>query len=358
MNLILLLLVCQTGDETVLATAERLFLDGNLEAASEMIASHSWASDSLWSSAGLVGELCSGGFSFPLEPFTGVQSGEYQVTVQVEFSYEAVPADSLRLFIPVPAELPWQSYASEPCVIHEGIQGECFTENGWLVLEGVAQGRVSALFTVPVSVSCGFFTGTGLPGIEEAMVCFPGEDDFMDRCLNTDLFWAGGDRVYLESVRLARAEPNPMRLAERIQDRISGFTSGTEPVDQRILHIPSAEIALDGELKNSLGGVFLGASILRRWQIPAIPAPGRFASGSAAGFVLFVHIKPFGWMALSPLPQNFIAVGSSEPPVLRSWASGVPGLTVFAERRGENPFWHAIPVTSDSIGYRVEFTLH
>lgn len=355
-NIILLFLFCQTGDETVLATAERLFHSGNTETAAEMITSHEWSSDSLWSRAGLLRDLCTESFNVVLEPFQGESVYEYQGMVQVEIHAIFNPGDSLRLIVPVPAELPWQTFTDEPEITVSGIQGNHELCAGWLLIEGVPQGEVSAEFSVPVEASCMVFNGSEVAGTEDAMVFFPGEDPFMDTCLDEMVFWSGGDRIYLESVRLARAEPNPMRLLDRVRERIAGFSMGTDPVNQHILLVPAAELALEDNMDNSAGGVLLAAAILRRWQIPALAVPGRFNGGTSAAYVLFVHVKPFGWMVLSPVPGDFTAFGASEHPEIRSWPWGVPGLTVYAETRSSETLWHSVPSDSSGIEYTVRTT--
>ena len=348
MNLLLLILFCRGGDETVLATAERLYHNGDLETAAEIISSHVWSSDSLWSRAGLFLQLCTEGLSLTLEPIQGetVYNFHGDVRVEVECSFSC--GDSLRLYIPVPSELPWQIHSERAEISVRGIQQYSVLSSGWLLLEGVSQGQISAVFSVPVTASCDLFAGSGAAEDSDAMVFYPGEDPFMDSCLDEHVFWAGGDIVYLESVSLARAEPNPIMLIERVRDRIAGFSLGTDPVDQRILLTPASELCLTGEMDNSAGGVLLAAAILRRLQIPALAVPGRFNLGRSSGYVLFVHVKPFGWMILSPVPGDFIAFGTPEPPPVRSWSWGVPGLTVYAESQNSDFLWSAL--SPDSIG--------
>lgn len=356
MNLLLLFLICQTGDETVLSTAERLFHSGSLDAASEMISSHQWSSDSLWSRAGLIRELCIDCFSMTPDPIQGESVYDYQCMVRVGINCSFNPGDSLRLLVPVPSELPWQTLSDDPEISVNGIQEYHFLTSGWLLIEGVSQGDISADFSVPVRASCGVFTGSEVAGVEDAMVCFPGEDPFMDSCLDRSVFWSGGDRVYLESVSLAAGEPNPMRLLDRVRDRVTGFSMGTVPLDQSILLVPAAELALEGKMNNSAGGVILAAALLRRWQIPAMAAPGRFDGGLSAAYVLFVHVKPFGWMTLSPVPGDFVAFGTPEPPPVRSWPWGVPGLTVFAEYQNSDSFWSSLSPDSIGLTYTVDFS--
>jgi len=356
MNLLLLFLICQTGDETVLSTAERLFHSGSLDAASEMISSHRWSSDSLWSRAGLIRELTIHGFSMTPDAIQGESVYDYQCTVRIGIDCFFNPGDSLRLFIPVPSEFPWQTLSGDPEISVSGIQEYHVLSSGWLFIEGVSEGDVSAVYSVPVRASCGVYNSSEVPGAEDAMVCFPGEDPFIDSCLDQGVFWSGGDRVYLESVSLARGEPNPMRLLGRVRDRISGFCSGNDPVDQSILLVPTAELALDDKMNNSAGGVLLAAAILRRWQIPAMAAPGRFDGGLSAAYVLFAHVKPFGWMVLSPVPGDFIAFGTPELPPVRSWPWGVPGLTVFAESQNSDSLWSALPLDSIGLTYTVGFS--
>ena len=320
-----------------------------------MISSHQWTSDSLWSRAGLLGELSVNGYSVETDPIQGDAVYDVQGVVRVEISCSFSPGDSLRLFVPVPSDLPWQVLTGDPEVSLTGLQEYSIFSSGWLLLEGISQGEISSVFSVPVRASCGVFNGSEVPGVEDAMVCFPGEDTFMDSCLDQNVFWSGGDRVYLESVSLARGEPNPMRLLERARNRIAGVCSGSDPVDQSILIVPGAELALQGKMDNSVGGVLLAAAILRRWQIPAVAAPGRFNGGVSAGYVLFVHVKPFGWMTLSPVPGDFIAFGTSEPPPVRSWPWGVPGLTVYAESQNSSSFWRSLSRDSLGLTYTVDF---
>ncbi len=67
-----------------------------------------------------------------------------------------------------------------------------------------------------------------------------------------------------------------------------------------------------------------------------------------------MNVVPFGWMALSPVPPDFIAIGAAEPPEARSWHSGVPGITVYAELKRDNGFWSAVPAGSSIIQYSVD----
>lgn len=353
--------MCQSSetpeDALVLATSERLFLNGNPEAAAEMISSHSWSPDSIWSRAGLILELCRGGFSHPMPPMNSSDTVGFTALVETRVRGSFTPGDSLRLLVPVPAELPWQQTSVAQGADVRGLSGASSSRPGWLVVEGVAAGEVEVAISHEVSVSSTPFQGTEAPGIEEAMVYFPGEDPFMDSCMDTSVFWSGGDMVYMESVRLARGEPNPMMLAALLKDHLERFFHGSAPVEETILLTPAATLALRGELNNSAGGAFLGAAILRNWQIPSLPVPGRFSGGQDAGCALFVNVVPFGWMALSPLPAGFTAMGTAEPPEARSWHSGVPGLTVYAESKGEDGFWTAVPAGSTDMHYSVDISL-
>lgn len=359
--MLLLWVMCQSSetpeDALVLATSERLFLNGNPEAAAEMISSHSWSPDSIWSRAGLILELCRGGFSHPMPPMVDSGAGGFSAMVETRVRGSFAPGDSIRLLVPVPAELPWQQTAVAQSADVRGLSGASSSRPGWLVVEGVAAGEVEVAISHEVSVSSTPFHGTEAPGIEEAMVYFPGEDPFMDSCLDTFVFWAGGYMVYMESVQLARAEPNPMRLAAVLRNYLNGFFQGSAPVEETILLTPAATLALGEGLKNSAGGAFLGAAILRNWQIPALPVPGRFAEGQGTGYALFMNVKPFGWMAISPLPAGFTAMGTAEPPEVSSWHSGVPGLTVYAESKGEDGFWTAVPAGSTDMHYSVDVSL-
>lgn len=353
--------MCQSSetpeDALVLATSERLFLNGNPEAAAEMISSHSWFPDSIWSRAGLILELCRGGFSHPMPPMVDSGAGGFSALVETRVRGSFTPGDSLRLLVPVPAELPWQQTSVAQGADVRGLSGLSSSHPGWLVVEGVVTGGVEVSVSHRVSASSIPFQGREAPGVEEAMVYFPGEDPFMDSCMDTSVFWSGGDMVYMESVRLARGEPNPMMLAALLKDHLEGFFHGSAPVEETILLTPAATLALRGELNNSAGGAFLGAAILRNWQIPSLPVPGRFSGGQDAGCALLVNVVPFGWMALSPLPAGFTAMGTAEPPEARSWHSGVPGLTVYAESKGEDGFWTAVPAGSTDMHYSVDFSL-
>ncbi len=354
-------MICQPGetpgDATVYAASERLFLNGNQEAAAEMISSHMWSSDSIWSRAGLILELCRGGFSHPMPPMSSSGTGGFAALVETRVLGSFTTGDSLRLLVPVPPELPWQQTSLVQGPELRGLSGVSGSHTGWLVVEGVVTGGVEVAFSHEVSVTYMPFQGMEAPGIEEAMVYFPGEDPFMDSCMDTSVFWSGGDMVYMESVRLARGEPNPMMLAALLMDYLNDLYRGSAPVEETILLTPPASLALRGELNNSAGGAFLGAAILRNWQIPAIAVPGRFNGGQDTGYALFVNVVPFGWMTLSPIPRDFVAIGTAEPPEAGSWHSGVPGLTVYAELKGENRFWTAVPAGSTDIQYTVGITL-
>jgi len=349
--------VAQSGDQTVLSAAERFFLQSDFIRASELIDSHIWSEDSVWSRAGLIRELCDGGWNVacPLMASSGVHPGS--CSVRVSLTGEFSPGDSVRVFLPIPAELPWQFPAGTPSISLTGINGEVGVFQGWLFVSGEAAGSFEVTLHQMVDMNpCGF-AGIDAPGVSEAMVPFPGEDPFTDRCLDTEVFWAGTDPVYLESVRLAAGEPNPMRLIQRIISRSAALYEACLPVNEQVLLRPASALALDNNLQNSMGAASLGASVFRRWQIPALAVPGRFGSDGAPGFLLAAYIKPYGWMVVSPFPEGFTAMGSFDPPPMKSWFNGISGISFQAEYRGDDGFWHAVPVNAQEFSHSVEITV-
>lgn len=350
-------LVSRSGDETVLATAERYFFQEDYQQAAEYIEAHQWSDQLLWNRAGLLGELCTGGWSIECPLMSPGEYNPFTAEIRILLTGRFQAGDSVRVCVPVPAELPWQTPLGEPEVSVSGINGSAQVFDSWLVVEGCAEETFSITVTQQVSTESRGFVGVDAPGTEEAMVPFPGEDVFLDKCLNTDEFWAGEDLVYMESVRLAAREPNPVRLVQRVIDRVSGNFRGFASVDQNVLLYPSSTLALQGSLNNSLGGASLGASILRRWQIPALVVPGRTGQTGIPGFLLCVYVKPFGWMTVSPYPAGFIALGGYQQPEHRSWINGVPGICFHAEYLGANGFWNAIPFNSSDFSHSVEIVI-
>jgi len=350
---ILSILLCQSGDETAAATAERLFHQGSWDMASDLVNSTDWKTQELWNRAGLILELCGEGFSFelavpPERPAT-LFSGDYRAEVSCSTGY----GDSLRLAVPIPSSLPWQS-ADTPRVSMEGLEGSFAEDSGWVIIEGLSSGLVSVSIAAEFRREAESFPGREATGADDALLAYPGEDPFLDRCLELGGPSSRDDGIYLESVSLARGEPNPMGLVERCVSRISPLIQGRMPVDWRILDSHPAVMALEGSLDNSAGAVYLGVSILRRWGIPAYAAPGRFAEGSEGCFVLFAHVKPFGWMALTPVPGDLAVLGTQFHPPVSSWPSGVPGLTVYGETKPSGGLWSAIPAGSHTLRQTVE----
>lgn len=360
-NTIATILLCtfaaQSGDQTVLATAERLFYSGDFQQSADMIDSHSWIDSSLWSKAGLIRELCHGGWSFqcPAMPLGDFQP--YNSLVSISLSGEFQIGDSVRVSVPIPAELPWQFPLDSPDITVTGISGSVEASQGWLILEGVSEGAFEVSISQSVSVIATGFPGVDAPGGPEAMVPFPGEYPFLDRCLDTDVFWTGGDAVYMESAILAAGEPNPIRLVSRVIDAVSVFYGNSDPMIEQVLLKPVSELAVRGEMFNSMGGSALGAAVLRRWQIPALVVPGSWSDSGARGFLLATFVKPFGWMVISPCPNGFTALGSFDPPHMRSWFNGIAGITFQAEYLGSNGFWYAVSVDSHEFSHSVEILI-
>ncbi len=360
-NSIATVLLCtfaaQSGDQTVLSTAERFFLRDDFQQAADMIDSHTWTNESLWSRAGLLRELCDGGFSIECPVMNQYASQQFNTSVSVVFTGEFQAGDSVRILLPVPVELPWQSFTETADISFSGIEGAFDIEGGWLVLQGRSSGSFEIRVSQQVSIDPTMFPGTSAPGSAEAMVPFPGEDPFLDRCLDTEVFWAGGDAVYRESSILAAGEPNPMVLVARVIDAISVFYRNSNAVVEQILLYPISELTLQNDMQNSPGGASLGAAVLRRWQIPALVVPGRWEETGSAGFLLAAYVKPFGWMVISPFPRGFTAMGSFDPPAVHSWFNGLSGITFHAEYLESYGLWHAIPVDSPEFTHNVEILI-
>ncbi len=354
------LIVClfgETSDQTVLATVERFFYRGDFEQAAEMIEANQWTDESLWSEAGLLLELCGPGFSVPISVISGDAFYPQSSIVSMSFSGLFQTEDSIRIILPIPSELPWQTFAAPPELEVSGFDGEVVQNKGWLILSGLPLDSVQISFRQQVNMSPSGYPEPSTPGFSEAMVPFPGESSLFDSCLETEYFWLGGDKVYMESVRLASGEPNPMRLLQRVVTYIVSYFSGTDMISDNILLTPVSELALSGELTNSLGGASLGVSILRSWQIPAMVVPGRFGQGREFGFLLASYVKPFGWMIVSPYPAGFVSTGSFVLPEKASWFNGIPGVAFQAEYLGEDNLWHAIPINSADFVYKVKMEL-
>lgn len=317
-------------------------MGGDREAALQMIESIPWTVDSLWSRAGLIGQLCTDSFSVELPAMTSASAGNRRFEIHIKYRLFVPGADSVRILLPVPQELPWQYSSGDIDMEVNGLNGDSRTYPGWLEFSGIQEDTVTVFLSGLVTTVNNPYPGANVTGVEDAMVCYPGEDPFIDSCLDLLEGWTGGDRIYVESVTLARGEPNPMRLAERVLDRISEEFSVPGEIDERILLTPESELALQGELSGSAAGAFLGAAIIRRWQIPALPVTGAYNGGSSSGYALYLHVKPFQWMSLSPVPEDFVALGSVSAPEMRSWPWGVPGLAAIAEYRGEDCRWHAV----------------
>ncbi len=357
-NSIATVLLCtfaaQSGDQTVLSTAERFFFRDDFQQTADLIDSHTWVTESLWSRAGLLRELCDHGFNIQCPVMNQYASRQFNSSVSVSLAGEFQSGDSVRIILPVPAELPWQTFTETVDISISGIEGAFNTEGGWLVLQGRSSGPFEIRVSQQVSVDPTTFPGINAPGSAEAMVPFPGEDPFLDRCLDTEVFWAGGDAVHMESSLLAAGEPNPMVLVERVIDAVSVFYRISNSAVEQILLYPVSELTLQGEMQNSLGVAFLWSAVLRRWQIPALVVPGRWEETGSTGFLLAAYVKPFGWMVISPYPQGFTAMGSFDPPAVRSWFNGLSGITFHAEYMESDGLWHAIPVDSPEFTHNVE----
>ena len=358
-NLLVSTLLCTqlaaSGDQTVLATAERFFYREDFQQASELIDLHVWMDNSLWKQAGLIRELCSSGLSIECSALPETDINPVSNSISVRLSGEFQSGDSVRIILPVPAELPWQQLDTTPYISFSGFSiGTEEESNGWLTITGRSTGLFEIELTRSVVVNPPLFPGSDAAGIDDATLPFPGEDPFLDSCLSTDLFWVGGDIVYLESVALATAEPNPMRLVERVISSIAPYFSSSSDFTNQILVRPVSEMTLEGEMSNSLGAASLGAALLRRLQIPAIVVPGYWGVDGSPGFLLATYVKPFGWMVISPYPAGFTATGSFDPPECNSWFNGIPGITFHAEYLGNDGFWHAVRVDSPEFTYSVE----
>ncbi len=360
MGMLITILLCtsasESTDQTVLSTAERLFFQDDFQQCAEMIDLHSWTDGALWSRAGLIRELCDTEWRVECPVMTADGYSPYTSTVNISVSGELSPGDSVRVVVPVPAELPWQTPSGDASVLFTGISGSSEVSDGWLTVEGVSEGTFAVVFNQQVVVDPPPWPGVHASGYEEAMVPFPGEDPFLDSCLSTDVFWAGGDAVYMASVMLAAGVPNPMELVEVVIDFISDYYRDTFPATQQILVYPASELAIQNKMFNSFTGAAAGAAFLRRWQIPAMAVPGYWDGTGYSGFVLACYIKPFGWMIVSPLPGGFTATGSMEPPAVRSWFNGLPGISCYAEYLDEDDLWHAIPANSPEFSCSVEIS--
>lgn len=358
-NSIITILLCTqvvTGnDQTVFATAERFFYRKDFQQASELIDSHAWTDNSVWKQAGLIRELCDGDSFVENLVLPVTDTHPTSCSVSVQLSGEFAGGDSVRVMLPVPAELPWQQLDAVPCISWTGFSSLTTEENnGWLTVTGRTTGPFSVELTRAVNIDPPLFPGSDAAGTEEATFPFPGEDSFLDSCLSTDFFWLGGDIVHLESVTLAAAEPNPMRLVERVVSSISPYFASSSDFTNQLLVRPVSEMTIEGEMSNSLGAASLGAAILRRWQIPAIVVPGYWGVEESPGFLLATYVKPFGWMMISPYPEGFIATGSFDPPQCNSWFNGIPGITFHAEYLGNDGFWHAVRIDSPEFTLTVE----
>ncbi len=353
-TILLCVLTAQGTDETVLSAVERFFYRSDFQQAAEMIDSHQWLDSALWGKAGLLRELCDQGWSFACPAMPQGDFQPFSTTVSINLSGEFLSGDSVRVLIPLPVELPWQTFVDSPEINLTGISGVMDISSGLLTVQGISEGVFEVVISQSLKITPPVFPGPDIPGSNEAMVPFPGESVFFDICLNTDVFWAGEDVVYMESTVLAAREPNPMRLVQRIIDYVNAYYSGSSPVTHRILLEPSSELAIAGEMYNSLGGATLGAAILRRWQIPAFVVPGRFGNNGSMGFLLATYVKPFGWMVISPYPDDFTAIGTFEHPLMNSWFNGIDGVTYQAEFLGADGLWHAVPVNEESFIHSVE----
>ena len=353
-TLMFCIFAAQSGDQTVLSTAERFFYSHEYQRAADMIDSHIWTDDSLWSEAGLIRELCDGGWSIECPVMAPGDFQPFKSIVTVSFTGEFQLGDSVRIIIPVPISLPWQIPSDPPVVTITGIAGSSESLQGWFELKGVSEGLFEIEISQEIMVTPPVFPGVDAPGNDDAMVPFPGEDAFLDRCLDTTVFWAGGDAVYMKSSVLAAREPNPMRLVERVIDDVSVYFSSSNPVTEQALLYPLSDLALQNEMFNSAGGASLGAAVLRRWQIPALVIPGFRGNNGSPGFLLATYVKPFGWMVISSYPDGFVALGTFDPPNMKSWFNGLPGVTFQAEYLGTDGFWHAVPFDSPEFVHTVE----
>ncbi len=341
----------------MLSAAERFFFRNDYQQAAAMIDGCDWSDQGLWNRAGLLRELCDGGWNLDC-PLMGQGSFQpFKTAVCIHFSGEFQPGDSVRVVLPIPSVLPWQTTEGSPEIEIFGISGSSSISNGWLELNGVSEGAFEIEFSQDVSVIPPAFTVSTLSSIDEAMVPFPGEDPFLDSCLDTEVFWAGEDPVYMKASVLASNEPNPVRLLERVMDEISILYSSATPLTEQILLFPLSEMALQEEIMNSASAASLGAALLRRWQIPSIAVPGRMIGNGDIGFLLAAYVKPFEWMVISPYPSGFTAFGSFNPPIMKSWFNGVSGITFQAEYLADNGLWHSIPVNSPTFSHTVEISI-
>ncbi len=351
------LLVADSSNQTVLSAAERFFFRNDYQQAAEMIDGCEWSDQLLWNRAGLLRDLCDGGWSMDC-PLMGLGSFQpFKTSVSIHFSGEFQPGDSVSIVLPIPSVLPWQTAEGPPEIEIVGISGSSSISNGWLELNGVSEGAFEIEFSQDVSVIPFSFTISTLSSTDEAMVPFPGEDPFLDSCLDTEVFWAGDDPVYIKATVLAANEPNPVRLLGRVMDEISILYSSATPLTEQILFFPLSELALRGEIMNSASAASLGAALLRRLQIPSLVVPGRMIGNGDIGFLLAAYVKPFEWMVVSPYPLGFTSFGSLHPPIMKSWFNGVSGITFHAEYLADNGLWHSIPFNSPSFTHTVEISI-
>lgn len=360
-NLIATILFClftvDSGNQTVLSAAERFFYRNDFQQAAEMIDGFEWSDQILWSKAGFLRELCDEGWSFDCPVMPQGNFLPFNTSVRISLSGEFQPGDSVRVVIPVPSALPWQTPEISPEISVAGIAGTLTISNGWFELTGVSEGAFEIGFSQDVAVVPPSFNVSAMSSIEEAMVPFPGEDLFLDSCLDTEVFWAGDDPVYMKASVLAANEPNPVRLLERVMEEVSVFYSSAAPLTEQILLYPLSELALQGEIMNSASAASLGAAVLRRWQIPSIAVPGRMAGSGDIGFLLAAYVKPFGWMVISPYPSGFTALGSIDPPIMRGWFNGISGITFQAESQAGNGLWYSVHVNSHSFSHTVQIDI-
>lgn len=354
---LIICLFADNPDQTVLSTVERFFYRGDFEQAAEMIQATNWIDKSLWSEAGLLLELCETGFTVPVSALRGEAFYSQYSIVSISFTGLFQTEDSIRIILPVPSELPWQTCMGQPELQVSGFDGEVIQSDGMLYLYGLPTDSVQVFFNQQVNAYPSPYAGADGAGSSEAMVPFPGESALFDTSLETEIFWLGGDLIYMEAVRLASGEPNPMSLVQRVITYLSAYFAGIDNISDSILLTPISELALAGELTNSLGGASLGASILRSWQIPAMVVPGRFGDDGEFGFLLATYVKPFGWMIISPYPEGFVAMGSYALPEKSSWFNGIPGVSWQAEFLAEGGLWFAVPIDSDDFSYTVEMEL-
>ena len=351
------IIAADSSDQTVLSAAERFFFRNDYQQAAEMIDGCEWSDQLLWSRAGLLRDLCDGGWSRDCPVMDQGIFQPFNTGVNIFLRGEFQQGDSVRIVIPIPTVLPWQTPLGTAEIEITGITGSSSISNEWFELTGISEGPFEITFSQDVAVVPPSFNIAAMSSIDEAMVPFPGEDPFLDSCLGTEAFWAGEDPVYMRASVLAANEPNPVRLLERAREEISTRYSSSDPLTEQILLSPLSELALQGDVMNSASAASLGAALLRRWQIPSIAVPGRMFGSDCIGFLLAAYVKPFGWMVISPYPSGFTAFGSFDPPTMRGWFNGVAGISFQAEHRTDNGLWHAVPIDSPSFSYTVEISI-